>query len=91
MGVRFDKLLGWMEAKNLDQLRLTAALNAIRSSDLKPRSKSEINRLVNGRLRFADPFLATEIEALTEGQVTAADYLAHVTRCAVAHIERSAA
>jgi hypothetical protein len=87
---RFDKLLGWMEGKNLDQLGLTAALNALRAPDLRPRSKSEINRLVNGRVRFVDPFLALEIERLTDGSVTAGDYLQHVARCA-AGTEQSAA
>jgi hypothetical protein len=90
VSVRFDKLLEWMEGQNLDQLKLTAALNALRSPDLRPRSKSEVNRLVNGQLRFADPFMASEIERLTGGDVTAIDYLSHVAKCAAAHVERAA-
>jgi hypothetical protein len=75
---RFHKLLCWMEGQKLDQLSLTAALNVVRSSDLRPHSKSEIGRLINGKVRFVDPFLAEELEKLTAGEIRSADYLAHV-------------
>lgn len=75
---RFTKLLGWMATEKVDQPELTRRINLIRGERAKPRSLSAINRLLLGQVRFADPFLASEIEGVTEEAVSVADYLGHI-------------
>lgn len=88
--VRFDKLLGWLNAAGLTQAELTTRLNSCPDRFGKPRSKSEINRVLVGKVRFADPFLGAEIETVTSGEVTALDYLAHVAACATQQAKKAA-
>ena len=68
---KFDQLIDWMA-----ETKVTQAAFARRVG----RQRRDINRLLNGRLKFIDPKLAVAIERETAGAVTAVDFIAFMSR-----------
>ena len=89
---RFQKLDQWRLKSGLTIGQLRDALNAVpgRPAALRPRTQSAVHRLLTGQIRFADPWLASEIEHVTGGEVSTLDYLRFVAERAAAQFEEAA-